>query len=98
MLTDAGGVTLLQTDLTKPIQQFFSNDYGRTWPESKTFQPPGLEGSFGGVEGYFGGEGNALVNAGQTNGSEVSESRVYLQERNQLSGRPGNGDDPLVYR
>jgi hypothetical protein len=62
MLTDAGkGALFFQTDLTNPIHQFFSYDYGRTWPESKILQPPVIIGSFGGVEGFFGGEGNAVV-------------------------------------
>ncbi len=65
MLTDAGkGALFFQTDLTNPIRQFFSYDYGRTWPESKTLQPPVITGSFGGVEGFFGGEGNAVVERG----------------------------------
>ncbi len=62
MFTDMGkGRLFFQTDLAKPIQQFFSSDYGRTWPEHRVIQPPSLEGSFGGIDGYFGGEGNALV-------------------------------------
>lgn len=66
MFTDLGGGRLFfQTDLTKPIQQFFSHDYGRTWPEQRVLQPPSLEGSFGGIDGYFGGEGNALVERGE---------------------------------
>lgn len=62
MFTDLGkGRLFFQTDLTNPIQQYFSNDYGRTWPEKRVIQPPSFEGSFGGIDGYFGGEGNALV-------------------------------------
>lgn len=65
MLTDVGkGALFFQTDLTNPIRQFFSYDYGRTWPESKILQPPVMPGSFGGVEGFFGGEGNAVVERG----------------------------------
>ena len=62
MLTDLGkGKLFFQTDLTNPIQQHFSADYGRTWPERRVLQPPLIEGSFGGVEGFYGGEGNPLV-------------------------------------
>ena len=62
MFTDTGkGSLFFQTDLTNPIGQFFSRDYGRTWPERKVLQPPATEGSFGGVGGFFGGEGNAVV-------------------------------------
>src|SRR6266849_2813626 len=65
MFTDAGrGQLYFQTDLTNPIHQFFSSDYGRTWPEHRVLQPPTLEGSFGGVDGFFGGEGNAVVERG----------------------------------
>lgn len=65
MFSDLGGGRLFfQTDLTKPIYQFFSEDYGRTWPEQRVLQPPSIDGSFAGIEGYFGGEGNALVERG----------------------------------
>ena len=62
MLTDLGrGSLSFQTDLTNPIRQFFSKDYGRTWTERRVLQPPDLDGSFNGIEGFFGGEGNPLV-------------------------------------
>jgi hypothetical protein len=59
-----GGHLFFQTDLAKPIRQFFSSDYGRTWPESRVLQPPAIKGSFAGIDGYFGGEGNAIVERG----------------------------------
>jgi len=75
MFTDAGnGHLFFQTDLTKEIHQFFSDDYGRTWRDGGVLQKPSTEGSFGGVEGYFGGEGNALVERGP----EGSASRIFV--------------------
>lgn len=65
MFTDAGkGALFFQTDLTKGIHQFFSSDYGRTWRDGGVLQAPAIEGSFSGIDGYFGGEGNALVERG----------------------------------
>lgn len=62
MFTNLGkGRLSFQTDLTNPIYQYFSNDYGRTWPERRVIQPPSIEGSFAGIDGYFGGEGHAVV-------------------------------------
>lgn len=62
MFTNMGkGRMFFQTDLTNPIQQYFSTDYGRTWPERRVLQPPSIEGAFNGIDGYFGGEGNAIV-------------------------------------
>jgi len=62
LLTYLGqGNLSFQTDLTNPVYQHFSHDYGRTWAERKTIQPPSIGGSFNGIEGYFGGEGNALA-------------------------------------
>jgi hypothetical protein len=71
MLTYLGkGSLVFQTDLMwggnitvveKPILQYFSKDYGRTWPERKRLQVPSNGGGVFGHEGFFGGEGNALV-------------------------------------
>ncbi|MBM3755574.1 MAG: exo-alpha-sialidase [Acidobacteria bacterium] len=69
MFTDLGGGRLFfQTDLTNPIHQFFSEDYGRSWPEQRVLQPPKIEGSFAGIDGFFGGEGNAVVERGANGG------------------------------
>ena len=43
------------------MTRFFSNDYGRTWPERKTVQPATNGGIYSNIEGFFGVEGNALV-------------------------------------
>ena len=62
MFTAAGkGALFFQTDLTAQIHQFFSSDYGRSWRDAGVLQRPALDGAFGGIDGYFGGEGNALV-------------------------------------
>ncbi len=65
MLTYAGkGHVWFQTDINKPTKQVFSSDYGRTWTESRVIQPPSIDGSFGGMDGAFGSEGNPLVELG----------------------------------
>jgi hypothetical protein len=62
MFTDAGkGSLFFQTDLTAQIHQFFTSDYGRSWQDAGVLQRPALDGAFNGIDGYFGGEGNALV-------------------------------------
>lgn len=39
MLTYLGkGNLMFQTDLVEPIMQYFSHDYGRTWPEQRSLQ------------------------------------------------------------
>ena len=38
MLTDLGGGQLMFQTEAKPSRQFFSSDYGRTWPESRPLQ------------------------------------------------------------
>lgn len=55
MLTYLGkGNLMFQTDLVDPIMQYFSHDYGRTWPERQPLQRT--------TEGKpFFSEGNALV-------------------------------------
>jgi hypothetical protein len=66
MLTDLGkGRLVFQTDPLGPhlSRQYFSNDYGRTWPESRDLQPAANKGTTGDgkVPGFFGAEGNAWV-------------------------------------
>jgi hypothetical protein len=51
-----------ENNVTKrPIVQYFSNDHGRTWPERKPLQMPSNGGGLFGYKGFFGGEGNPLV-------------------------------------
>ncbi|MFN0166219.1 MAG: hypothetical protein ACKV22_07290 [Bryobacteraceae bacterium] len=50
-LTDLGkGRLFFQTDLTGTVYQFFTSDYGRTWPERQPLQPASNRQPFG-VEG-----------------------------------------------
>lgn len=66
MLTDFGrGNVTFQTDPLGPFlpTQHFSKDYGRTWNKWQTLQPAANGGTYDGTagEGFFGTEGNALV-------------------------------------
>jgi hypothetical protein len=66
MLTDLGkGRLVFQTDPLGPrlSKQYFSKDYGRTWPESRGLQAAANKGTTGDgkAPGFFGAEGNAWV-------------------------------------
>ncbi len=66
MLTDLGkGKLVFQTDPLGPklSRQYFSKDYGRTWPERGDLQAAANKGDngHGAAPGFFGAEGNAWV-------------------------------------
>ena len=66
MLSDLGrGRLMFQTDPLRPVlpRQFFSADYGRSWPQSRLLQKAANDGTIAGPsdEGIFATEGNALV-------------------------------------
>jgi hypothetical protein len=64
------GDLVFQTDPLGPglPRQFFSKDYGRTWPERRPLQPAangGIDGHHPDITGFFGAEGNAWVDRGE---------------------------------
>jgi hypothetical protein len=67
MLTalEKGGLTFQTDPLGVGLaRQYFSKDYGRTWPERRRLQPAtngGTDGHHPEVTGFFGAEGNAWV-------------------------------------
>ena len=65
MLTYLGkGELTFQTDGMNPVTQFFSKDYGKTWPDPKPLQPAANKGTHvdGKLQpGYWGAEGNNHV-------------------------------------
>jgi hypothetical protein len=79
------GNLMFQTDLLSPVMQYFSSDYGRTWPDRMPLQPAANGGSMDGkgkMLGFFGTEGNPLVD--RDGGGSCHEDRknwLELQPR-----------------
>jgi len=61
MLTNLGkGKLVFQIDFPSPAWQYFTSDYGRTWPDRQNLQPA-ASGIWDNREGHMAVEGNALV-------------------------------------